>query len=401
MAGQKHHEGPPNLIGQPLGPQQSVDIEQVPQVLPVQRRAQFAALPVGQRYHPHRRRPPEQGDGLRCERAVNRRMQRSPQHGVGLDDDFSPALAAPASPRPWLPAFAVPAPERRAAAVALAVAGATGADWFGLNVHRQFRTMILQAENGCVRLKNEFADLDCTALDGWVCVSPQPPYGFAFMDSAFLTQLRAAVASFKPDVFIIDPWNQCVRDSTEKDYMEGFERVRSCLPIGAESPALGIVAHNRKPRVGEKSSGRSLLNLLSGSYVLASVPRSVFVVQPGSDDTEDRRVVVTCCKNNNGQLGERTVWERRNGLFAPVETFDWEAFDGGGSKTPRKSVTEANIREVFEHGDARLLLKEAAEKLQEVASMGRTVAYNALKTEGGEFSRILHKREDRTLGLLG
>ena len=79
---------------------------------------------------------------------------------------------------------------------------------------------------------------------------------------------------------------------------------------------------------------------------------------------------------------------------------DWEAFDGE-SRAPKKGVTEAHIREVFEDGDARLLLKEAAEKLQEVASVGRTVAYNALKTEGGEFSRILHKREDRTLGLLG
>lgn len=103
MAGQKHHEGPPNLIGQPLGPQQSVDIEQVPQVLPVQRRAQFAALPVGQRYHPHRRRPPEQGDGLRCERAVNRRMQRSPQHGVGLDDDFSPPTRSASFTTPLAP----------------------------------------------------------------------------------------------------------------------------------------------------------------------------------------------------------------------------------------------------------------------------------------------------------
>ena len=90
-----------------------------------------------------------------------------------------------------------------------------------------------------------------------------------------------------------------------------------------------------------------------------------------------------------------------NGLFAPVETFDSEAFDGGGNKTPKKAVTEAHIREVLEDGDARLLRKEAAEKLQEVASVGRTVAYNALKTEGGEFSRILHKREDRTLALLG
>lgn len=90
-----------------------------------------------------------------------------------------------------------------------------------------------------------------------------------------------------------------------------------------------------------------------------------------------------------------------NGLFAPVETFDSEAFDGGGSKTPKKAVTEAHIREVLEDGDARLLRKEASEKLQKVASVGRTVADNALKTEGGEFSRILHKREDRTLALLG
>lgn len=90
-----------------------------------------------------------------------------------------------------------------------------------------------------------------------------------------------------------------------------------------------------------------------------------------------------------------------NGLFAPVETFDSEAFDGGGNKTPKKAVTEAHIREVLEDGDARLLRKEASEKLQKVASVGRTVADNALKTEGGEFSRILHKREDRTLALLG
>ena len=64
-------------------------------------------------------------------------------------------------------------------------------------------------------------------------------------------------------------------------------------------------------------------------------------------------------------------------------------------------MTEAHIREVFEDGDARMFLKEAAEKLQEVAGVGRTVAFEALKLEGGEFSRILHEREDRTFGLLG
>ncbi len=285
------------------------------------------------------------------------------------------------------------------AAVALAVAGATSADWFGLTIHRRFRTMILQAENGRVRLKNEFSDLDCSALDGWVCVTPPPPYGFAFMDRHFLAQLRVQIREFKPDVFIIDPWNQAVKDSTERDYSEGFDRIRACLPIGDDCPALGIVAHTRKPRLGEKASGRGLLNLLSGSYVLASVPRAVFVVQPATEDTEDKRVVFTCCKNNNGQLGERSVWERRNGLFARVTEFNWEEFDGGGKSAAKRGVTEKHLREVFENGDAWLKLKEAVAKLTEVSGVGRTAAYEALRTDG-EFGRMMHKREDGTVGML-
>ena len=34
------------------------------------------------------------------------------------------------------------------AAVALAVAGATQSDWFGLKVHRRFKVFIVQTENG-------------------------------------------------------------------------------------------------------------------------------------------------------------------------------------------------------------------------------------------------------------
>ncbi len=286
------------------------------------------------------------------------------------------------------------------AAVALALAGATGIDWFGMKTHRKFRTMILQSENGPLRLKTEFGNLDCAALDDWVRVSAPPPEGFAFIDRNFCSQLRAAIDTFKPEVFIVDTWSDCVDDSMEKEYKIGFARVRSCLPEGKNKPALGIVAHTRKPRLGERSSGRALLNLLSGSQVLARSPRAVYVVQSASDDTQDRRIVFTCCKLNDAPEGPRSAWELRNGLFVPVESFDWEAFDGE-SRSPKKGVTEAHIREVFEQGDARMFLKEAAEKLQEIAGVGRTVAYNALKTEGGDFSRILHKREDRTLGLLG
>jgi hypothetical protein len=70
-----------------------------------------------------------------------------------------------------------------------------------------------------------------------------------------VSRLRTAITLFKPDVFLLDPWNQAVRDSTERDYSEGFERVRACLPTGDDCPALGIVAHTRKPRMGEKASG--------------------------------------------------------------------------------------------------------------------------------------------------
>src|SRR5262249_32644770 len=55
-------------------------------------------------------------------------------------------------------------------AVTLAVAGATGHDWFGLTVHRGFKTMIVQTENGEFRLAREFQQLDCDALENFVRV---------------------------------------------------------------------------------------------------------------------------------------------------------------------------------------------------------------------------------------
>ena len=50
-------------------------------------------------------------------------------------------------------------------------------------------------------------------------------------------------------------------------------------------------------------------------------------MQAASDETTDNRVVWTCCKNNDGELGPRSAWERRSGLFALVHDFDWETFD--------------------------------------------------------------------------
>jgi len=112
-----------------------------------------------------------------------------------------------------------------------------------------------------------------------------------------------------------------------RDYREAFDIVRGVFEIGSEKgPALGILAHTRKPIAGERFNGRALLSLLAGSYVLGSIPRCVFVIQSASDGVNETRVVWTCCKNNDGKLGPQSAWERRNGLFVPVPDFDWDEF---------------------------------------------------------------------------
>ena len=285
------------------------------------------------------------------------------------------------------------------AITALAVAGATGSDWFGMKVHQRFKTMILQAENGSVRLKNEFADLDCNSLDERILISPPPPFGFAFLDDRFIKQLSEALSKFKPDVFVIDPWNQLTRDITERDYMEAFDRVHGVLPMGENGPAIVIVHHTRKPRFGEKANGRSLLNILSGSYVLTSVPRTVFVMQPASDSPEDNRIAWTCCKNNNGEMGERSVWEIGNGLCERIDEFDWEDFDKGEGRKPAPKVTLDHLKQLFQNGNVWLKRPEAVSKLQAIAGIGRTAAYEALNPAKW-FGEYLRCRDDGFIELV-
>jgi DnaB-like helicase N terminal domain/AAA domain len=264
-------------------------------------------------------------------------------------------------------------------AVSLAVAGASQDDWFGLTVHCKFKVLIVQNENGEFRLSRDFAQLNCQALDDYVRICPPPPYGFCFARAEFRAQLAAAIADFKPDIVIFDPWNAVAYEQDSREYLDTFDALKSVLPLGDAAPALGIVAHTRKPKTDERASGRGLLNLLAGSYVLGSVPRTVFVMQAASDDTTDDRIVWTCCKNNDGQMGPRSAWERRNGLFAPVFDFDWKAFDAPYSDR-RQTITENDVAEVF--ADGPLPKTEAAKRLQENTGASKATAYRALDLNG-------------------
>ena len=172
-----------------------------------------------------------------------------------------------------------------------------------------------------------------------------------------------------------------VRDDKQRDFRQAFEDIKQTLPKGNDAPALVIVAHTRKPKADEQKGGRALLHELSGSHALGSVPRCVFIMQAASTEETDDRVVWTCAKNNDGALGQRSAWHRRNGLFAQCGEFDWRAFDDGAEKR-RKAVQLSDVMEAFDGGAARLSRKRAAEALMEVAEIRKTVAYAALAADG-------------------
>jgi AAA domain len=263
------------------------------------------------------------------------------------------------------------------ASVALAEAGATGCEWFSLKVHSLFRTLIIQNENGRYRLKMEFSALDCEAMEKFIRVTPPPPYGLCFDHHEFRNQLAAQIAEFDPAVVAIDPWNAASKDDKAKGYLETFEDVRKVIPAGDMAPAIVILAHTRKPQLGERSSGRALLNLLAGSYVLGSIPRCVFIMQSASDEVTDNRVVWTCCKNNDGELGVRSAWERCNGLFTPVHKFDWDSFDN--PEREKREITAAIMAEVF--GNEELTRSEAKDRLI-AKGFKSAAAYRALQPSG-------------------
>jgi hypothetical protein len=282
----------------------------------------------------------------------------------------------------------------------LGVLGAQGAgNWFGMPVKCRFKTLIIQSENGLTRLHRDFEQIpNLDGLDDWLRISAFPSYrGFEFANPIFRADLKAALRDFKPQLVIIDPWNACVRDSMEKDFLEGFERLREVMAEVPDAACL-ILHHLRKPRAEDRHKGRNLANLLSGSYVLVSMARSVMVMQPATDDTEDARVVFTPAKNNDGELGARTVWARKAGWFEPVTDFNFDEFDGAGARREPK-VNEGHLRDIFGDGQNWMTLKRAAEELQERAEVGRSAAYDALKIEGGRFSNLLTKNSGGLIGL--
>jgi len=276
------------------------------------------------------------------------------------------------------------------ATIALAQCGALIGSWLGYPAHIYFKTLIIQNENGRYRLKLEFSDIDCPELENSLLITPPPPLGLCFDRKDFREQLKAGVDSFQPHLCLIDPWNAAARDDRQKDYLQTFNDIRSVFPPGLDGPAIGIVAHTRKPYPNERANGRALLNLLAGSYVLGSIPRCVWVLQHASDDVSEDRVVLTCCKNNDGQLGPRSPWVRSNGVFVPVKDFDWEDFDHPERRDKDdKPIDETALAEIFENGKKKMKRLDAVEALLILTGKKRSTCYNALNEKSGRLKKWL------------
>ena len=233
--------------------------------------------------------------------------------------------------------------------------------------------------------------LNCEPLEDWIRVSEPPPFGLTLSNSEFQQDIGAALQAFKPDCVILDPWSAAAKDDKQRDYCETFNALRDLLPTGRDKPALGIVAHTRKPQLNEKrTGGTGLMHLLAGSYVLTSVPRSIFIMVRGTEDETDNSVVWFNPKNSNGENAPRSAWHRTGSGFTPAPDFEWAEFDKAPNE--RKTVRLEHLSEVFEGGDKHLELNDAKHALAALVGITEGAAYNALKP-GGKWAAHLSREE--------
>lgn len=288
---------------------------------------------------------------------------------------------------------------------ALALAGAVGkGEWMGRKVHRPFRTLIIQAENGTRRLKRIIEEFRRNHpklnIEDYIRLSSPPEGGIPFHRADFRAAVRAAVADFKPDIVVLDPWSQVASEDAAKEVVDKLGEIRSCFPAGDNCPALLIVAHTKKPRPEDVRKGRGLTYLVSGSVALPNTARCVYVLLPWSDDMEDDRIYWACPKLNDGAMYGASVWHRRFGTFFDKDTkTDPKTWGMEEEREDTRAIGPEDLREVFE-GQSFLTKGALAKRLMARCKCGEATAYKAI-TPGprGYLAGMLEKDENGWLTL--
>jgi hypothetical protein len=118
-------------------------------------------------------------------------------------------------------------------------------------------------------------------------------------------------------------------------------------------------------------------------------------MQHASDDVAEERIVFTCCKNNDGELGKRSVWVRRNGLFEPALNFDWKGWDQGEKE---EVFPLEKIAEMLGENKDGLRRAEIAKQITD-RGVSRATAYRRID-EAEKSGLIKHQKGTDTYGVV-
>ena len=267
----------------------------------------------------------------------------------------------------------------------LAVAGATGEEWFGLKVHEQFKTLMIQGENSLSRLKEEFESYDTALLDDWIKVSESH---IDLSSSDYRASVGKEIKSFDPDCIALDPWNHIATDDDINSYTKAIKQIETLKRLGSKERLILIVAHNRKPKSDSKPAGRDLLHEISGSHKLGSYARAAFVMESVKDSNEKSLIRFTCCKNNNGALGAPTIWKFDKGSFTKESNVP-----AVGSSRKRKGITKEHLKEALATPCQR---KIAVIKLAVISGQSESSCYKVFQEDSLLFKYLVNDN-----GLLG
>lgn len=237
----------------------------------------------------------------------------------------------------------------------LALAGAIGSGtWMGRKVHRQFRTLIIQAEVGPGRLKNQVDQFaknhPFVDLDGWIYFTDPPEGGMSIGDAEFWASVRRTVDEVKPDLVVFDPWSHMGVQDEANEVMEALRQIRASVGVGERAPGIVLVCHTKKPRDEKAARGRNLAYIVHGSVALVNTARCAYILLPWSEeDLEDQRVYFACPKLNDGENFAPTVWKRRFGTFFEHDDTDPSEW-GATEKKERSSVTRDQLASILDGG---------------------------------------------------
>jgi hypothetical protein len=254
----------------------------------------------------------------------------------------------------------------------------------GRKVHRKFRILILQSENGARRLKAEVAAMAHKhpelALGEHLFISNPPEGGLPFHKPQFRAWVREQIERVKPDLVVIDTWAAVATEDAAKEVVEKLVEIRTTFPAGDDCPGLLIVAHTKKPRADEVRKGRALAFQVAGSIALVNTARCVFMLLPWTEDPEDDRVFWACVKLNNGQMYPASVWHRRFGSEF-VHDPKTNPKDWGRTEDDQSAISAEKLVACFGK-DAELRTGELVKRLAKTTGCGESTAWRAVGEDG-------------------